>query len=395
MTYVPAADRYDRMTYNRSGRSGLLLPAISLGLWQNFGADRPLETSRAIVRRAFDLGITHFDLANNYGPPYGSAEETFGRLLRAGPRALPRRARDLDEGRLRHVAGALRRLRLAQVPAREPRPEPRGAWGSTTSTSSTRTGAIPARRWRRRWARSTPPCGRARRSTRASRRTRRSAPREAAAILRGLGTPLLIHQPSYSMLNRWIEAGLLDVLGDEGVGCIDVLAARPGHAHRPLPRRHPGRLARQPQRLALAPSCSTEQALEKIRALNEIAAARGQTLAQMALAWTLRDPRVTSTLDRREQRRAARGQRRRARPPRLHAPTSSPRSTATRPTAASTSGRDRATNEPGEAAHAALRPARHPPADPARGHGRTGPGRPSSWPRSRAPEASASSAPRA
>ena len=143
MTYVPAADRYDRMRYNRCGRSGLLLPAISLGLWQNFGADRPLETSRAIVRRAFDLGITHFDLANNYGPPYGSAEETFGRLLAAGPRALPRRARDLDEGRLRHVARAVRRLRLAQVPAREPRPEPRGAWGSTTSTSSTRTGSTP------------------------------------------------------------------------------------------------------------------------------------------------------------------------------------------------------------------------------------------------------------
>ena len=125
MSYEPAADRYDRMPYRRCGRSGLQLPAISLGLWWNFGHDRPLETSRAIVRRAFDLGITHFDLANNYGPPYGSAEENFGRLLPRRPRALPRRARHLDEGRLRHVAGPVRRVGLAQVPAREPRPEPR------------------------------------------------------------------------------------------------------------------------------------------------------------------------------------------------------------------------------------------------------------------------------
>ena len=113
------------MVYRRSGRSGLKLPAISLGLWQNFGHDRPLDTSRAIVRRAFDLGVTHFDLANNYGPPYGSAEENFGRLLRQRPRAVPRRARHLDEGRLRHVARPVRRVGLAQVPAREPRPEPR------------------------------------------------------------------------------------------------------------------------------------------------------------------------------------------------------------------------------------------------------------------------------
>ena len=125
MTYVAAADRYERMPYRRCGRSGLKLPAVSLGLWQNFGDDRPLETQRAILRRAFDLGITHFDLANNYGPPYGSAEANFGRILARGLAAVPRRAGHLDQGRLRHVAGPVRRLRLAQVPAREPRPEPR------------------------------------------------------------------------------------------------------------------------------------------------------------------------------------------------------------------------------------------------------------------------------
>ena len=187
MSYEPAADRYDRMLYRRCGRSGLLLPAVSLGLWWNFGHDRPLETSRAIVRRAFDLGVTHFDLANNYGPPYGSAEENFGRLLRRRPAAVPRRARHLDEGRLRHVAGPVRRVGLAQVPPREPRPEPARAWASTTSTSSTRTASTPTRRSRRRWARSTPRCARARRSTPASPPTRAERTREAAAILRELG----------------------------------------------------------------------------------------------------------------------------------------------------------------------------------------------------------------
>ena len=171
--YAAAADRYERMQYRRSGRSGLQLPAISLGLWQNFGFDRPLDASRAIVRRAFDLGVTHFDLANNYGPPYGSAEETFGLPAPSGPPALPRRARDLDEGRLRHVAGARtgngdRASTCSRASTRASR-----AWGSTTSTSSTRTASIPTRRSRRRWARSTRPCGRARRSTSGSRRTPR------------------------------------------------------------------------------------------------------------------------------------------------------------------------------------------------------------------------------
>ena len=141
--YVAAGDRYEPMPYRRCGRSGLKLPALSLGLWQNFGDDRPLENSRAMLRRAFDLGITHFDLANNYGPPTARAEPNFGRILRRGSSALPRRARHLDEGRLRHVARPVRRVGLAQVPARQPRPEPASGWASTTSTSSTRTAFDP------------------------------------------------------------------------------------------------------------------------------------------------------------------------------------------------------------------------------------------------------------
>ena len=217
MPHVPADDRYGRMHYRRSGRSGLLLPAISLGLWWNFGHDRPLETSRAIVRRAFDLGVTHFDLANNYGPPYGSAEENFGVLLAQDLAPLPRRARHLDEGRLRHVARTVRRPRLAQVPPREPRPEPRA------DEARLRRHLLLAPLRPRHAAR-----GDDRRARHGrSRRARRCTPgissysaektREAAAILRDLGTPLLIHQPSYSMLNRWIEPELLDAIEELGV----------------------------------------------------------------------------------------------------------------------------------------------------------------------------------
>ena len=175
------------MPYRRCGRSGLQLPAISLGLWQNFGDDRPLANSRAIVRRAFDLGITHFDLANNYGPPYGSAEINFGRIFARGPAALPRRARDLDQGRLRHVAGSVRRMGLAQVPARRASSRASSGCGSSTSTSSTRTGSIPTRRSRRRWARSTRAVrqGKARYVGISSYGPRRTE--EAALILRELG----------------------------------------------------------------------------------------------------------------------------------------------------------------------------------------------------------------
>ena len=225
------------MVYNRCGRSGLKLPAISLGLWQNFGHERPLETSRAILRRAFDLGITHFDLANNYGPPYGSAEEVFGQDAARGLRAVPRRARDLHEGGLRHVAGPVRRVGLAQVPAREPRPEPCAAWGSTTSTSSTRTASIPRRRSRRRWARSRPPCAQGKALYVGISSYSAAKTREAAAILRGLGVPLLIHQPSYSMFNRWIEDGAARRAGGRRHRLHRLLAARAGAADRPLPAR--------------------------------------------------------------------------------------------------------------------------------------------------------------
>ena len=241
------------MPYRRCGRSGLQLPAVSLGLWQNFGDDRPLETSRAIVRRAFDLGITHFDLANNYGPPYGSAEENFGRMLAAGSAAAtatssssrPRPATTC--GRARTASGA-RASTCSRASTRAC-----SAWASTTSTSSTRTASTRTRRSRRRWARSTPPCARARRSTSASPPTRRRRPRRPHAILRELGTPLLIHQPSYSMLNRWIEDGLLDALGDARRRLHRLLAARAGNAHRQVPGRR-SRRTRVPRqrRLALA-----------------------------------------------------------------------------------------------------------------------------------------------
>jgi L-glyceraldehyde 3-phosphate reductase len=294
MTYVPAADRYDRMTYNRCGRSGLLLPAISLGLWQNFGADRPLETSRAIVRRAFDLGITHFDLANNYGPPYGSAEETFGRLLqqdlapfrdelvistKAGYDMWPGPYGDFGSRKymLASLDQSLQRMGLDYVDIfyshrrdpGTPMEETLGALDTAVRQGKALYAGV---------------------SSYSAERTV-----EAAAILRELGTPLLIHQPSYSMLNRWIEGGLLDVLGEQGVGCIVFSPLAQGM----LTDRYLGGIpedSRASRDGSLSPALLSEQALEKIRALDAIASARGQTLAQMALAWTLRDPRVTSTL---------------------------------------------------------------------------------------------------
>jgi aryl-alcohol dehydrogenase-like predicted oxidoreductase len=294
MTYVPAADRYDRMPYNRCGRSGLLLPAISLGLWQNFGADRPLEMSRAIVRRAFDLGITHFDLANNYGPPYGSAEETFGRLLqkdlapfrdelvissKAGYDMWPGPYGDLGSRKymLASLDQSLQRMGLDYVDIfYSHRRDPGTPMEETLGALDT---AVRQ--------------GKALYAGVSSYSPERTA--EAAAILRDLGTPLLIHQPSYSMLNRWIEDGLLDVLGEQGVGCIVFSPLAQGM----LTDRYLGGIpegSRASRDGSLSMDLLSEQALEKIRALNAIASARGQTLAQMALAWTLRDPRVTSTV---------------------------------------------------------------------------------------------------
>ena len=248
-----------------------------------------------MIRRAFDLGITHFDLANNYGPPYGSAEINFGRIFEEDLKALPGRDRDLDQGRLRHVARAVRRVGLAQVPAGQPRAEPASGCAWTTSTSSTRTASIPRRRSRRRWARSTPRCaqGKARYAGISSYSPRRTE--EAALILRELGTPLLIHQPSYSMLNRWIEEELLDVLDREGVGTIVFSPLAQGlltdRYLDGVPEDSRVRIGNYFRGAMLS-----EENLARVRALNEIAQRRGQSLAQMAIAWVLRDPRITSAL---------------------------------------------------------------------------------------------------
>ena len=295
MTYVAADDRYDNIQYRRCGTSGLALPAISLGLWHNFGGDRPIETGRAIVRRAFDLGVTHFDLANNYGPPYGSAEENFGRLLREDLGPYRDELVISTKAGLRHVARAVRRRRLAQVPAREPRPEPR-ADGARLRRHLL---LAPARcddaargdDGRARHA----PCARARRSTSESPRTRPRRRARRPRSSRDLGTPLLIHQPSYSLLNRWIEPDLIDALGELGIGCITFSPLAQGL----LTDRYLNGIpegSRASRNDSLAPSTITEEALEKVQALGAIAAGRGQSLAQMALAWTLRDARVTSTL---------------------------------------------------------------------------------------------------
>jgi L-glyceraldehyde 3-phosphate reductase len=294
MTYVAAEDRYERMIYNRCGRSGLQLPAVSLGLWHNFGHDRPLETSRAIVRRAFDLGITHFDLANNYGPPYGSAEDTFGALLRTD--LAPYR----DE------------LVVSTKAGYDMWPGPYGEWGSrkyllaSLDQSLQRLGLDYVDIfYSHRFDPDTPleeTLGALDTAVRQGKALYAGISsysavqtREAEAILRGLGTPLLIHQPSYSLLNRWIEPDLLDALGDLGVGCITFSPLAQGMlTDRYLQGIPEGSRASRPS--SLSPDLLTDDALAKIRALNEIASGRGQTLAQLALAWTLRDRRVTSTL---------------------------------------------------------------------------------------------------
>jgi L-glyceraldehyde 3-phosphate reductase len=294
MTYVPAEDRYERMLYRRSGRSGLQLPAISLGLWWNFGHDRRLDTSRAIVRRAFDLGITHFDLANNYGPPYGSAEENFGRLMQKDLR--PYR----DE------------LVISTKAGYDMWPGPYGEWGSRKYLLASLDQSL-ARMgldyvdifYSHRFDPDTPleeTMGALDSAVRAGKATyvgissySAEKTREAHAILHELGTPLLIHQPSYSMLNRWIEPELLDALGELGVGCIVFSPLAQGMlTDKYLGGIPEGSRASWPS--SLSPDLLTDEALDKIRALNELGTGRGQTLAQMALAWVLRDPRVTSAL---------------------------------------------------------------------------------------------------
>ena len=271
-----------------------MLPAISLGLWWNFGHDRALETSRAIVRRAFDLGITHFDLANNYGPPYGSAEETFGSLMSSDLRPFR------DE------------LVISTKAGYDMWPGPYGEWGSRKYLLASLDQSL-ARMgleyvdifYSHRFDPDTPleeTMGALDSAVRAGKALyagissySAEKTREAAAILRDLGTPLLIHQPSYSMLNRWIEPDLLDAVGDLGVGCIVFSPLAQGMlTDKYLGGIPEGSRASWPS--SLSPELLTDAALDRIRALNEIASGRGQSLAQMALAWALRDERVTSAL---------------------------------------------------------------------------------------------------
>jgi L-glyceraldehyde 3-phosphate reductase len=294
MTYVAALDRYDAMPYRRCGRSGIKLPAVSLGLWQNFGEERPLETAKAICRRAFDLGITHFDLANNYGPPYGSAERVFGRILRDDLRVYR------DE------------LIISTKAGYDMWPGPYGEWGSRKYLLASLDQSL-ARMgldyvdifYSHRLDPDTPleetmgaldtavRSGRALYAGISSYSGERT--REAAQILRSMGTPLLIHQPSYSLLNRWIEQDLLDVLGDEGAGCIVFSPLAQGMLTDKYLDGVPSD-SRAAQGGSLTRDMLTEDALEHIRALNSIAGDRGQALAQLAIAWVLRDPRVTSAL---------------------------------------------------------------------------------------------------
>src|ERR1700704_933875 len=292
--YAPAVDRYQGMTYRRCGRSGLELPAVSLGFWQNFGHDRPIETQRAIVRRAFDLGITHFDLANNYGPPYGSAEENFGRILRTD------------------LAGRRDQLVISSKAGYDMWPGPYGIWGSRKYLLASLDQRL--RRmgldyvdifYSHRFDPETPleeTMGALDTAVRQGKALyvgissySAEPTEEAGAILRTVGTPILIHQPSYSMLNRWIEPDLLDVLGKEGIGCITFSPLAQGLlTDRYLNGVPPG--SRASHDGSFSQEVLTEQTLGKVRSLNQMAQRRGQTLAQMALAWTLRDPRVTSTL---------------------------------------------------------------------------------------------------
>jgi L-glyceraldehyde 3-phosphate reductase len=294
VTYLADPYRYDSMTYRRCGRSGLQLPAVSLGLWHNFGHDRPLDTQRAILRRAFDLGVTHIDLANNYGPPYGSAEENFGRHFAA----------DLSPYRDELV--------ISTKAGYDMWPGPYGEWGSRKYLLASLDQSL-ARMgldyvdifYSHRFDPDTPleetmgalhtavQSGRALYAGISSYSPERTV--QAATMLREMGTPLLIHQPSYSMLNRWIEGGLLETLEEYGVGCIAFSPLAQGL----LTDRYLDGVpddSRMAEGSSLSESQLSEQNLSHIRALNDLAGRRGQSLAQLALAWALRDRRVTSVL---------------------------------------------------------------------------------------------------
>ena len=295
MTYVPASDRYEKMVYRRCGRSGLRLPAVSLGLWHNFGHDTPHDTKRAICRAAFDHGITHFDLANNYGPPPGSAEHAFGSILQ-------------DD-----FAGLRDELIISSKAGYHMWDGPYGEWGSrkyliaSCDQSLKRMGLDYVDIfYSHRFDPDTPleetmgaldhivRSGRALYVGISSYNSART--REAVAILNDLGTPCVIHQPSYNMLNRWVETdGLKETLQDLGVGSIAFTPLAQGM----LTKKYLGGIpagSRAAQDKSLAPDMLTEKALGNIRKLNDIAEARGQTLAQMAIAWVLRDGGITSAL---------------------------------------------------------------------------------------------------
>jgi L-glyceraldehyde 3-phosphate reductase len=295
MSYVPDAKRYDGAQFRRCGRSGIVLPPVSLGLWQNFGGVDAFETGRAMVRRAFDRGVTHFDLANNYGPPYGSAEENFGEILRKdfrghrnellisskagwdmwpGPYGIGGSRKYL----LASLDESLQRMGLDYVdifyshrPSRDvPLEETMGALAHAVRQGKALYVGV---------------------SSYSPERTR-----EAAAILKSDGVPLLIHQPSYSMLNRWIEKGLLDTLEEVGAGCIAFSPLAQGLLTGKYLKGVPENSRARADGSSLLKEFLSEENLKRVHALNEIASGRGQTLAQMAIAWVLRDRRVTSAL---------------------------------------------------------------------------------------------------
>ena len=294
-TYLPAATRYDDMAYRRSGRSGLKLPAVSLGLWHNFGDDRTLDSQRALLRRAFDLGITHFDLANNYGPPYGSAETNFGTLL----------AQDFCPYRDELV--------ISTKAGYDMWPGPYGEWGSRKYLLSSLDQSLGRMGldyvdifYSHRFDPDTPleeTMGALASAVRQGKALYvgissygADRTREAARILRDLGVPALIHQPSYSMINRWIEDdGLLDVLDEEGMGCIPFVPLAQGLLTDKYLNGIPEG-SRAAQGKSLDPTVITDEVVRRLRGLNDIAASRGQSLAQLALSWVLRDTRVTSAL---------------------------------------------------------------------------------------------------
>ena len=294
-TYLPSPDRYDTMQYRRCGRSGIQLPAISLGLWQNFGDDRPIDSQRPILRRAFDRGVTHFDLANNYGPPYGGAEANFGRILRedfsslrdeliistkAGWDMWPGPYGDLGSRKylLASLDQSLKRLGLDYVDIfyhhhfdpTTPMEESLGALDSAVRQGKALYVGI---------------------SSYSDERTQ-----QAITILRDLGTPLLIHQPSYSMLNRWIEDRLLDVLDEQGVGCIAFSPLGQGL----LTDKYLDGVSKDSRAAkgdsSLAAQLLNDENLARVRGLAAIAHERGQKMAQLAIAWALRNPVVTSVL---------------------------------------------------------------------------------------------------